>query len=103
MRLTRILIIVLLLLGGFWFVTTHFPLGFFAGHPTLIGSDGSNSPLELTEAHAAPAYDAEEQNNIAIYKESPALGGQHYLHHPGLRLLLWNGAAAGPGFGLHPR
>ena len=69
MRLTRILIIVLLLLGGFWFVTTHFPLGFFAGHPTLIGSDGSNSPLELTEAHAAPAYDAEEQNNIAIYKK----------------------------------
>ncbi|MGA3101871.1 MAG: trypsin-like peptidase domain-containing protein [Terracidiphilus sp.] len=69
MRLTRILIIVLLLLGGFWFVTTHFPLGFFAGHPTLNGSDGSNSPLELTEAHAAPAYDAEEQNNIAIYKK----------------------------------
>ncbi len=27
-----------------------------------------SSPLELTEAHAAPAYDAEEQNNIAIYK-----------------------------------
>ena len=28
-----------------------------------------SSPLELTEAHAAPAYDAEEQNNIAIYKK----------------------------------
>ncbi len=69
MRLTRILIIVLLLLGGFWFVTTHFQPGFFAGRPTLIGSDGSNSPIELTEAHAAPAYDAEEQNNIAIYKK----------------------------------
>ncbi len=26
------------------------------------------SPLELTEAQAAPAYDAEEQNNIAVYK-----------------------------------
>jgi S1-C subfamily serine protease len=25
-------------------------------------------PLELTEAEAAPAYDAEEQNNIAVYK-----------------------------------
>jgi len=69
MRLTRILIIVLLLLGGFWFVTTHFPHGFFSGHPTLTGSDGSNSPLELTEAQAAPAYDAEEQNNIAVYKK----------------------------------
>ena len=29
---------------------------------------GSSSPLELTEAQAAPAYDAEEQNNIAVYK-----------------------------------
>ena len=28
----------------------------------------SDSPLELTEAHAAPAFDAEEQNNIAVYK-----------------------------------
>jgi S1-C subfamily serine protease len=69
MRLTRIFIIVLLLLGGFWFVTTHFEPGFSLSHPTLIGPDGSNSPLELTEAHAAPAYDAEEQNNIAIYKK----------------------------------
>jgi S1-C subfamily serine protease len=29
---------------------------------------GSNAPLELTEAQAAPKYDAEEENNIAIYK-----------------------------------
>ena len=26
------------------------------------------SPLELTEAHAAPEYDGEEQNNISVYK-----------------------------------
>jgi len=69
MRLTRILIIVLLLLGGFWFITTHFQSGFPWSHPALNGSDGSNSPLELTEAQAAPAYDAEEQNNIAVYKK----------------------------------
>ena len=68
MRLTRILIIALLFLCGFWLITTHLEHGFFGARPTLIGSDGSNSPLELTEAHAAPAYDAEEQNNIAIYK-----------------------------------
>ena len=36
------------------------------GHLFQAGSSGS--PLELTEAEAAPAYDAEEQNNIAIYK-----------------------------------
>jgi S1-C subfamily serine protease len=68
MKLTRILIIVLLFLCGFWLITTHLEHGFFGTHTGLIGSDGSNSPLELTEAHAAPEYDAEEQNNIAIYK-----------------------------------
>jgi S1-C subfamily serine protease len=33
----------------------------------LSAHDGG-SPLELTEAEAAPAYDSEEQNNIAVYK-----------------------------------
>src|ERR1700679_4057796 len=65
MRLRRILLIVLLV-GGFWYVTAHVvgdlrSLGF-------LKTSGSNSPLELTEAHAAPEYDSEEQNNIAIYK-----------------------------------
>jgi S1-C subfamily serine protease len=69
MKLSRILIILLLLLGGFWFITTHLQPGFTMGRPTLFGSGGSSAPLELTEAHAAPAYDAEEQNNIAIYKK----------------------------------
>jgi S1-C subfamily serine protease len=69
MKLTRILIIVLVLLGGFWFITTHFEPGLFGAGHGLVGSGGSGAPLELTEAHAAPAYDAEEQNNIAIYKK----------------------------------
>ncbi len=30
---------------------------------------GSRSPLQLTEAEAAPAFDAEELNNIAVYKK----------------------------------
>ena len=34
---------------------------------------------------------------------SAALGGQHHLHDAGLQLLLWRGAAAGPGLGLHSR
>jgi S1-C subfamily serine protease len=68
MKLTRILIIVLIFLCGFWLITTRVEHGFFGSHSGLIGPGGSNSPLELTEAHAAPAYDAEEQNNIAIYK-----------------------------------
>ncbi len=69
MKLSRILIIVLLFVGGFWFLTTHLPLNLVRGY-SLFGRDGgSGAPLVLTEAHAAPAYDAEEQNNIAIYKK----------------------------------
>jgi S1-C subfamily serine protease len=62
----RRLILIVLLVGGFWFVTTHLPKGW---RPfSLAGSHGAGSALELTEAHAAPEFDAEEQNNIAVYK-----------------------------------
>jgi S1-C subfamily serine protease len=62
----RQFVLVLILVGGFWFVTTHFPKGL---NPlTLTGARGSTSPLELTEAEAAPAFDAEEQNNISVYR-----------------------------------
>jgi S1-C subfamily serine protease len=57
---------VLLLVGGFWYVTAHLPGDL--EHLSLTGSKGSSSALELTEAHAAPEYDPEEQNNIAVYK-----------------------------------
>jgi S1-C subfamily serine protease len=70
MKLSRILFIILLFVGGFWFVTTHLPHRPSMGHFPLFGTGGGSSdPLVLTEAHAAPAYDAEEQNNIAIYKK----------------------------------
>jgi S1-C subfamily serine protease len=66
MKLRRVLLVVLLV-GGFWYLTTHLPP--VLGHLSLFHSvDSSGSPLQLTEAEAAPAYDAEEQNNIAIYK-----------------------------------
>ena len=62
----RQFVLVLLLVGGFWFVTTHFQKGL---NPlTLTSSRASGSPLELSEAHAAPEFDAEEQNNISVYK-----------------------------------
>jgi len=70
MRIGRILLIVVLFLGGFWFLTTHFMPKLATGKlTTLGGGSGSTSPLELTEAQAAPVYDSEEQNNIAIYKK----------------------------------
>ncbi|KAA6455839.1 trypsin-like serine protease [Acidobacteria bacterium AB60] len=62
----RRLLLVLLLVGGFWYVTAHLPGDL--RHLGLGGGRGATSALELTEAHAAPAFDAEEQNNIAVYK-----------------------------------
>jgi S1-C subfamily serine protease len=65
MRL-RQFVLVLVLVGGFWFVTTHFPKGL---NPlTLSSAGGSASPLQLTEAQAAPQFDTEEQNNISVYR-----------------------------------
>ncbi len=62
----RRMAVILLLVGGFWYVTAHLPGDL--RHFGLLSGHGSASPLELTEAHAAPEYDAEEQNNIAVYK-----------------------------------
>ena len=66
MRLRRVFLVVLLV-GGFWYLTTHLhnPLGPLS----FLKTSASNSPLELTEAHAAPEYDTEEQNNIGVYKK----------------------------------
>jgi len=66
MRFRRVFLVVLLV-GGFWYLTTHLsdplgPLSFFK-------TAASSAPLQLTEAHAAPEYDAEEQNNIGVYKK----------------------------------
>jgi S1-C subfamily serine protease len=65
----RTVFLIVLLVGGFWAVTTHLPDSL--GHFHLLNFDAvSRSPLALTEAHAAPAYDSEEQNNIAVYKKA---------------------------------
>ena len=71
MKLLRPFFLVVLLVGGFWFVSSHLPANldrFSLKNASLFGGHGSGSPLELTEAQAAPAYDPEEQNNIAVYK-----------------------------------
>ncbi len=70
MKLRRLFLIVVLV-GGFWYITSHFSPsvdGVSLSHFSLLGGGNATSPLHLTEAEAAPAYDAEEQNNIAIYK-----------------------------------
>lgn len=60
MTLRRI-ILVLLFVGAFWYLTSH---SLFPGH----SRPGSGTPLELTEAQAAPEYTPAEMNNIEVYK-----------------------------------
>ncbi|HLY43149.1 MAG TPA: trypsin-like peptidase domain-containing protein [Terracidiphilus sp.] len=63
----RPLILVVLIVGGFWFLTTHLPS--HLRDMSLFGARAaSDSPLELNEALAAPSYDTEEQNNISVYR-----------------------------------
>jgi S1-C subfamily serine protease len=79
----RPVLLVILILGAFYYVTTHVgPMNASAPwlhHPiapaaaATKASTASAGPLgnfELTEANAAPAYDTEEQQNIAVYKKA---------------------------------
>jgi len=80
MKLRPVLLVVLLL-TGFYFVTTHLAstgaLAPLLGAPRAAGNPagtieavrGPNGAFDLTVADAAPAYDTEEQQNIAVYKK----------------------------------
>jgi len=75
----RPVLLVLLILSGFYYLTTRLmPVGAIAGllHHGLA-ADGltttASGPLgnfTITQAAAAPAFDAEEQQNIAVYKRA---------------------------------
>ncbi len=80
----RPVLLVILLLSGFYYVTTHVassgaPAPWLhralnpasnpaAGAGTLRSAAGSS--FDLTQANAAPAFDTEEQQNIAVYKKA---------------------------------
>lgn len=59
----RRVLLVLLLVGAFWYLTSH---SLF--HGRRLASD--DAPLELTEAQAAPDYTPAEINNIDVYKRA---------------------------------
>ena len=61
----RRFVLVLVLVGGFWYLINH-------SRPTnnAMLPSGPPSSLHLTEAHAAPEYDSEELNNISVYKKA---------------------------------
>ena len=76
----RPILLVLVLLSGFYYVTTHgsstgkvvpWLRNVSAELPVRVAS--TNGPLgtfQLTEASAAPAFDTEEQQNIAVYRKA---------------------------------
>ena len=79
----RPVLLVVLLLAGFYYLTTHVTPGALtpwvhrvfsnaaapaAQAPAMVR--GPMGTLELTEAAAAPAFDTEEQQNIAVYKKA---------------------------------
>ena len=61
----RRIVIVLIIVGGFVYLTT---LNFSPLRQHMFPGRGIASDLTLTEAHAAPEYSPEELNNIAVYK-----------------------------------
>ena len=76
----RPVVLVLVLLAGFYFVTTHLTIApwVVAQMSWVQGSEAAvtlatlrtHGGFDLTEASAAPAYDVEEQQNIAVYKKA---------------------------------
>ncbi|MGD0647465.1 MAG: trypsin-like peptidase domain-containing protein [Acidobacteriaceae bacterium] len=74
----RPVLLVLLILCGFYFLTTRWlPSGAMAGlmhhTPNNLPETTTTSPtpnFSLTEANAAPAYEPEELQNIAVYKKA---------------------------------
>ena len=78
----RPVVLVLLILACFYYLTTRFmPTGALAGlfhhaDPDGVMTSTVHGPLgdfSLTEASAAPAFDTEEQQNIAVYKRARCL------------------------------
>ena len=77
MKLRRILLVVLLI-SGFYYLSDHiWPAGTVSRlvqqytpirSANLLTTQGPLGDFQLTVANAQPAYDAEEQNNIAVYK-----------------------------------
>jgi S1-C subfamily serine protease len=86
MKLRPVLLVVIIL-TGFYYLTTHLgaagPFGTWMHHssaalqpnstaaaPANTGTPRTPGTFEVTQADAAPAYDSEELQNIAVYKKA---------------------------------
>jgi S1-C subfamily serine protease len=63
----RRIVLILLLVGGFWYFTTHANLRTI-GLANSTSTSSSRDGLTLTVAQADPAYTSAELNNIGVYK-----------------------------------
>jgi len=75
MNLRRLAVLVVLIVAGFWYVTTYgirgvqeLPRLVHRELPLLTHEPTLNHSLDLTEADAQSSYDNVEQNNISVYK-----------------------------------
>jgi len=75
MNLRRLAVLVVLIVAGFWYVTTFGVPGErqlrrlpHPGLPFLAHTIPSDHSVDLTEAEAQSSYDGVEQNNISVYK-----------------------------------
>src|SRR3984957_12184372 len=65
MRLLRPVLLALVIAGGFFYFTTY-----RSGRATLTDWAAHPSNFEISEASGSESLDAEEQNNIAVYRKN---------------------------------
>src|SRR5438067_12150415 len=65
MKSMRAIVIALALVGGFYFYTTHHQ----SAAPSFLSDLGNPGKVETVEAVGGPSFDAEEENNISVYRK----------------------------------
>ena len=86
MKLRRLAVLVVLIVAGFWFITTYgvpgvqeLPRLAHRELPLLTHEVHLNHSVDLTEAEAQSSYDNVEQNNIARVQAGAARSGEHHF------------------------
>jgi S1-C subfamily serine protease len=65
MKPVRAIVIALALVGGFYFYTTHHQ----SAAPSFLVNVGNSGKVEIAEAVGGQSFDAEEDNNISVYRK----------------------------------
>jgi len=65
MKSMRAIVIALALVGGFYFYTTHHQ----SAAPSFLSNIGNSGKVEIAEAVGGQSFDAEEDNNISVYRK----------------------------------